>query len=86
METTAKEWTAPEVVTKPFTIILEDEETEPMNNMNEFDYLNQTLTEWADQFTEQHDFAYDKIKLIEDEYLPRFEAALHKLRNDQSGA
>lgn len=48
--------------------------------MNTFDYLNGTLTEWTDKFTSHTSFAGDKIKLIEDEYLPRFEAALHKLK------
>lgn len=77
-ETTSKEWTPSEVVTKPFTVILEDEETYPMNSMNEFDYLNDSLTFWCDKFTTHTEFAADKIKLIEDEYLPRFEAAIHR--------
>lgn len=44
--------------------------------MDEFDYLNGTLTEWLDEFFVDADSV--NIKIIETEYLPRFEAALHK--------
>ena len=44
--------------------------------MDEFDYLNGTLTEWLDTFVTREEST--TIQFIEDEYLPRFEAAIYK--------
>lgn len=46
--------------------------------MDEFDYLNGTLTEWLELLEGKVGSFDDTIAEIESEYLPRFEAALHK--------
>lgn len=51
-------------------------------NEFEFDYLNGTLTEWFDSRT--WNVGEDTVETIQEEYLPRFEAAIY--RNQASRA
>jgi hypothetical protein len=44
--------------------------------MNDFDYLNGTLTQWLDEWV--GDDSETIIQFIEQEYLPRFEKAIHE--------
>jgi len=46
--------------------------------MDEFDYLNGTLSEWLDLLEGVVGTHEDTLYYIEHEYLPRFEAALHR--------
>ncbi len=43
--------------------------------MDDFDYMNGTLSEWLEIFYQENQPAY-LINLIEAEYLPRFERAI----------
>jgi hypothetical protein len=58
--------------------------------MDEFDYLNESVIVWAGQFvhTDGPPDTIDGWKLlqaIEAEYLPRFEAAIHKNAAQKAG-
>ena len=65
----------------PFRIVLSDEETDAQI-MDEFDYLEDDLVDWLDQFAgtdyNDHTTKLDlaQVDLIRDEYLPRFEHAV----------
>lgn len=50
-----------------------------MSDMEDFDYLNGTLHEWLDEFQ----WGDDPVDRIQDEYLPRFEAAIYRNITDK---
>ena len=61
----------PELGSKDWQVI--DYETR-RKLMNDFDYLNRTLSDWLDEFfMEDYEIS---IRVIEDEYLIRYTAAL----------
>lgn len=47
--------------------------------MDEFDYLNGSLTDWVELLEGTVGSFDDTIAAIENEYLPRFEAAIWRL-------
>lgn len=46
---------------------------------DDFDYLDGSLSEWVRVFSSEVPAWGDVVGFIEDEYVPRFEAALHRL-------
>ena len=46
--------------------------------MDDWDYLNKSLGEWLDDFVDPNISFQDALIEITAEYLPRFEAALHR--------
>lgn len=45
---------------------------------DDFDYLDGSLTEWIGEFVSNYEESGAVVDFIENEYLPRFEAAVHK--------
>lgn len=50
-------------------------------DMDDFNYLEGTLTEWVEKYSQLDQPTVDLMLDIEKEYVPRFEAAIHRLHS-----
>jgi hypothetical protein len=54
-------------------------------NFDDFDYLDSSLHDWTAKFYGVSGNEPVPVAFVVDEYLPRFEAALHRLHSTSSG-